>query len=197
MSVRLRMIPIALLAAAAGLDAPAALATVATGDGASVVRPAPGVVDATAHKHRATNPDVVVDPTSARYGRAGALTAKATLNASDVPPGLGVTTAAPTPRGRDDDGVVIGAGLRHIGMSRNAESAGEHARALPEHSPTSASGPTTVALLGIGLAVLGLRQRRARARARRAGAGRRPGVMRVRRLRRGRICAADRAGAAS
>jgi hypothetical protein len=194
MSVRLRMMPIALLAAAAGLDAPAALATVATGDGTSVVRPAPGVVDATAHKQLATSP-YAVDPASARHGRAGAPTAKAPLSASDAPPALGVTAAAPTLRG-DDGGVVIGAGLRRIGMRASAESAGEAARALPpEHSPTSASGPTTVALLGIGLAVLGLRQRRAQAR--RAGTGPRLRVMRVRLLRPGRICAADRAGAAS
>lgn len=182
----LRIVSVVVVAAAA-LELPVARATIVSGgvdsgSGAGIVvasRNAFSGEAASATRQGVVEFDAAALSAASPGGAGGFL-----FNAGDMYRNAAPREPASGPATGDDVAIT---GLHRIEVSWPASDPGRDVRVLTERSPASASGPTTVALLGLGLAALGLRQRRLRRRA-----GRRPGVIGLT-----RACAADRAGAAS
>ena len=91
----------------------------------------------------------------------GILSSTGTMAASDFLINTGVNYLNPTLRGLESGDSVTITALRRIDVDWSAGSPGDYVRVLTAFSPTAAPSPTTLALLGAGLAVFGWQRWRA------------------------------------
>lgn len=87
------------------------------------------------------------------------------LLASDFLANTGVNYLNPGNRGLEAGDSVTISGVRQILFDTHASSPGDYVRVLTQFSPTAVPEPAASALLGIGLAAMGLLAKRSRSRA--------------------------------